>query len=148
MEIENILKLIDKVSDKKINYFCYEENNEKIVIKSKEKKTVRNAAEIQYVDNKDSDIAFAENDNDDNAEEDDYNKIISPIVGTFYSSSSEDGEPFIKSGDTVKKGQIIGIIEAMKIMNDIESPFDGVIESVNVENGQMVEYGQLLCRIK
>lgn len=60
----------------------------------------------------------------------DINQVKSPIVGTFYSSATEGGEPFVKVGDTVTKGQVIGIIEAMKIMNDIESPYDGVIASV------------------
>lgn len=147
MEIENILKIIDKISEKEINYFSYEENEEKLVIKSNNEKYVSVSPEANYIQT---------GKNDTNAldlesvqiEDSSLNKINSPIVGTYYSSSTEGGEPFIKVGDTVKKGQIIGIIEAMKIMNDIESPFDGIVESVDVENGQMVEYGQLLCQIK
>ena len=70
--------------------------------------------------------------------------ITSPLVGTFYSSSS----PYVKAGDTVKKGQILGIIEAMKLMNEIESEYDGVVEAVLVNNEDVVEYGQPLFRIK
>ena len=73
--------------------------------------------------------------------------ITSPLVGTFYSSSSPDAESFVKEGDTVKKGQVLGIIEAMKLMNEIESDFDGKVAEVYVENGQAVEYGQPLFRI-
>lgn len=74
--------------------------------------------------------------------------ITSPLVGTFYSSSSPDAEPYVKAGDTVKKGQILGIIEAMKLMNEIESEYDGVVEEVLVNNEDVVEYGQPLFRIR
>ena len=74
--------------------------------------------------------------------------VTSPLVGTFYSASSPDAEPFVKVGDTVKKGQVLGIIEAMKLMNEIESEYDGVVEAVLVSNEQVVEYGQPLFRIR
>ncbi len=74
--------------------------------------------------------------------------ITSPIVGVFYSASGPDEEPFVKVGDTVKKGQVVGIVEAMKLMNEIESDVDGVIEEILVENAQSVEYGQSLFRLK
>ena len=74
--------------------------------------------------------------------------ITSPLVGTFYSASSPDAEPFVKEGDTVKKGQVLGIIEAMRLMNEIESEFDGVVEAVLVSNEEVLEYGQPLFRIR
>ena len=74
--------------------------------------------------------------------------IDAPMVGVFYLAPSPDAEPFVKIGDTVKKGQTLGIIEAMKLMNEIESEYDGVVEDILVENGQMVEYGQVLFVIK
>ncbi len=64
--------------------------------------------------------------------------IESPLVGTFYSAPSPDEPAFVKVGDSVKKGQVLGIIEAMKLMNEIESEFDGVVEAVLVQNEQMV----------
>lgn len=76
------------------------------------------------------------------------NKVESPLVGTFYVASSPDAEPFVKKGDTVKKGQVLGIIEAMKLMNEIECEFDGVVADILVANGDMVEYGQPLFIIK
>ncbi len=82
------------------------------------------------------------------AEEENDVFITSPIVGVFYSASGPEEEPFVKVGDTVKKGQIVGIVEAMKLMNEIESDVDGVIEEVLVENAQNVEYGQSLFRVK
>ena len=74
--------------------------------------------------------------------------VTSPLVGTFYTASSPDAEVFVKEGDTVKKGQVLGIIEAMKLMNEIESEFDGVVEAVLVKNEEVVEYGQPLFRIR
>ena len=74
--------------------------------------------------------------------------ITSPLVGTFYNASSPDAAPFVQAGDTVKKGQVLGIIEAMKLMNEIESEYDGVVEAVLVNNEEVVEYGQPLFRIK
>ena len=73
---------------------------------------------------------------------------MSPLVGTFYSSPSPEAESFVKVGDRVKKGQVLGIIEAMKLMNEIESDYDGVVEAVLVKNEDVVEYGQPLFRIR
>ena len=79
----------------------------------------------------------------------DSDKVVnSPLVGTFYNAASPDAEPFVKVGDTVKKGQVMGIIEAMKLMNEIECEFDGVVEAVLVGNEDVVEYGQPLFRIR
>lgn len=75
-------------------------------------------------------------------------KLVSPMVGTFYSQASPDKPPFVKIGDKVKKGQTICIIEAMKLMNEIESEFDGEIVKVLTKNEEMVEFGQPLFLIK
>ena len=74
--------------------------------------------------------------------------IKSPMVGTFYASSSPDKEPYVKVGDKVKKGQVVCIVEAMKLMNEIESEFDGEIVEICVKNEDMVEYGTTLFKIK
>lgn len=74
--------------------------------------------------------------------------VTSPIVGTFYRSSSPDAEPFVDVGTRVKKGQVLCIIEAMKLMNEIESEVDGVIVRMLVENGHPVEYGEPLFLIE
>ena len=70
------------------------------------------------------------------------------MVGTFYLAPSPDAAPFVNIGDTVKKGQTLGIIEAMKLMNEIECEYDGVVADVLVKNGEMVEYGQPLFVIR
>ena len=73
--------------------------------------------------------------------------VKSPMVGTFYRSGSPGAKPFVEVGDTVKAGQPICIIEAMKLMNEIEADKDGVIKAIMVENGQPVEYGESLMMI-
>jgi len=73
--------------------------------------------------------------------------VKSPMVGTFYRSASPGAKPFVEVGDTVKAGQAICIIEAMKLMNEIEADKDGVIKAIMVENGQPVEYGEPLMMI-
>src|SRR4051812_6298016 len=74
-------------------------------------------------------------------------EVKSPMVGTYYQSPEPGGKAYVVAGDRVKSGQIVCIIEAMKIMNEIESEFSGVIREVLVQNAQPVEYGQVLFRI-
>jgi acetyl-CoA carboxylase biotin carboxyl carrier protein len=70
--------------------------------------------------------------------------VKAPMVGTFYRAPAPDAKPFVEVGDTVKEGQTICVIEAMKLMNEIESDASGTIKAILVENGQPVEYGQAL----
>ncbi len=74
--------------------------------------------------------------------------VRAPMVGTFYRAPSPDAEPFVKEGQRVKKGDVLCIIEAMKLMNEIEAEYDGVVEKILVENAQPVEYGQPLFVIR
>ena len=82
------------------------------------------------------------------AEEDEPLFITSPIVGTFYSAAAPDVPAFVKVGDRIKNGQTVCILEAMKLMNEIQCEFDCEIEAVLVSNEQKVEYGQPLFRVK
>ncbi|MBO6971315.1 MAG: acetyl-CoA carboxylase biotin carboxyl carrier protein [Prochlorococcus marinus CUG1431] len=75
-------------------------------------------------------------------------EITSPMVGTFYRAAAPGEEPFVEVGNNVKVGQTICILEAMKLMNEIESEFDGEIVEILVENGTPVEFGQVLMRVK
>jgi acetyl-CoA carboxylase biotin carboxyl carrier protein len=74
--------------------------------------------------------------------------VKSPIVGTFYRSAEPGAKPFVSVGDTVRKGQVLCIIEAMKLMNEIDSEYDGEVTSIYIENGQAVQYGERLFAIK
>ena len=78
----------------------------------------------------------------------DYISVKSPIVGLFYAAPAENAEPYISLGDRVKKGQTLCIVEAMKLMNEINAECDGVVEKICVTNGQMVEFGTELFRIR
>ena len=74
--------------------------------------------------------------------------VKSPIVGTFYRASEPGAKPFVSVGETVNKGQVLCIIEAMKLMNEIDSEYDGEVTSIYIENGQAVQYGERLFAIK
>lgn len=74
--------------------------------------------------------------------------LTSPMVGTFYRAPSPGADPFVKVGDTVKKGQVVCIIEAMKLLNEVEADMDGTVKEVCVENGQPVEFSQSLFIIE
>ena len=78
----------------------------------------------------------------------DFAIVKSPIVGTFFRASEPDTPPFVDVGTSVKKGQVLCIIEAMKLMNEIDSEYDGEVVKVYVENGQPVQYGERLFAIK
>ena len=165
MEFENLLALIEAVSDSELTGLKYEENGMKLHLTKREDKVQAQSqmgagaqAPVQITAQAaptDTEGAFApqaaaltagEPAVPEAAKE---GRIIeSPLVGTFYSAPSEDAEVFVTVGDTVKKGQTLAIIEAMKLMNEIESEYDGTIAEVLVENGKPVEYGQPLFRIK
>ena len=154
MEFENLLTLIKTVSDSELTDFDYEENGTRIRLKKKKETVVVSGASsnvpvmgfenIQTVEN-----AAAVNTANTQADNSEPEGMIvkSPLVGTFYAAPAEDADPFVSVGDQVKKGQTIAIVEAMKLMNEIESDFDGKVAEIYVENGQAVEYGQPLFRI-
>ncbi len=93
-------------------------------------------------------VPASEPDAQGEAEGRDYISVKSPIVGVFYAAPTENAAPYVAVGDNVKKGQILCIVEAMKLMNEITAEEDGVISKVCVTNGQVVEYGTELFRIK
>lgn len=143
--MEQIVELIQAVSASAIGELNYEEGNLKIFLKKEENKTVLTSAEPvscavpkpMVVSETKAELPAA-----------DEKVIKSPLVGTFYAAPAENAEPFIKVGDQVQEGKVLGIVEAMKLMNEIESEFDGVIEKILVENGETVEYGQPLFVVR
>lgn len=74
--------------------------------------------------------------------------VRAPLVGTFYRAAGPDEEPFVKVGQQVHKGDVVGIIEAMKLMNEVTAPQDGIVDSIPAEDGKMVEYNQILITLK
>ncbi len=137
MEYEQLIKLIETVSRSSLGSFQMEKDGLKISME----KPVQGQAAVQVspspVIREEKEEALPQG-----------NVVKAPLVGTFYTSSSPEAEPFVKAGDTVKKGQVLGIIEAMKLMNEIESEYDGVVEEILVENESLVEYGQPLFVIR
>lgn len=144
MELENLLKLIETVSASELTGFRYEENGVKIDMSKKKEKlqVVQSEPELIFAGKTVS--SMDETVKEENTEGE---VVTSPLVGTYYEAPAEDAEDFVKVGDRVKKGQTLAIIEAMKLMNEIESEYDGVIKEIMVKNGQPVEYGQPLFRI-
>lgn len=170
MEMDQIIKLIQEVSDSNLTLFKYSEGNlslELSKLKDNTKGVNKHSDDAKYSeDTKQSEDEnrsnrindyevigindVQKNKNVKDTEKDISDKFVvkSPIVGTFYSSPSEEGDPFVEVGDRVKKGQVIAIIEAMKIMNEIEAAVDGVVHEILVKNQDVVEFGQPLVVIK
>ncbi|MFA9465908.1 MAG: acetyl-CoA carboxylase biotin carboxyl carrier protein [Velocimicrobium sp.] len=150
MELENILELIHHVSDSKLTTFMYEENDFSIKMKvGNQEFSSRDGAVLEHsFEKRQSDKTMDCHTVDHTMEKQDEKWVKSPLVGTFYSAPTEEGEAFVKVGDTVKCGQTLGIVEAMKLMNEIESDYDGVVVEILVENMQCVEYGQPLFRME
>ena len=150
MELEQLLKLIYTVSDSKLTEFKYE--TETLSIKMGKESNVKVVtAETQApaaVPQAAAQTAEAGRISEEEEKVPEGNLVKSPLVGTFYAAPSEDAAPYVQVGDTVKKGQVLAIVEAMKLMNEIESEYDGTVEEILVENAQGVEYGQPLFRIR
>ncbi len=144
MELKQILQLIDAVSGSSLDKFEYEEDGSKLSLeKGKEPVIVTQTAENAEMPQVLKPAAEVPKEEKEPAGQ----IVRSPLVGTFYAAPAEDAEPFVKIGDQVKQGQVLAIVEAMKLMNDIESEYEGEIAEICVENGQNVEYGQPLFRI-
>lgn len=144
MEYKELIELIKTVSDSNIVDFQYEQDGTKIVMCSGETQAVQQVVSVPAASEavEEKTIATVQNE----PRKVSGNVVKSPLVGTFYVAPAEGAEPFVKVGDSVKKGQTLAIVEAMKLMNEIESDYDGVVSDVLVENGKMVEYGQpLFC---
>ena len=145
MDYEEIKKLIDDMGNANIDELKIEfPEGMKISMKKNAEKEVvfTNGSQAQ------TDTTINEVTNKEKTQEDIYKIIKSPRVGTFYSRPAPNKDVFAKVGDIVKKGQVICIVEAMKLMNEIESEFDGEIAEVCIKDGDVVEYGTPLFKIK
>ena len=158
MEVKEIIELMKAMSENGMTGFELAEGDWKLTMK-REKKVVAaaQAPVVMQVPGQGSmiqaaDVTVMEQVSGENAEKKisgiSEKVITCPLVGTFYSSPAPDAEDYVKVGDTVKKGQVIGIVEAMKLMNEIESEYDGIVEEILVKNEETVEYGQPLFRIR
>ena len=157
MKVEQILQLIDAVSASELTEFKYEEDGVKLSLKKTNGKEVTMipaapiapaslpAAPAPAAASAAAPLAAPASAAETSPAG---NVVKSPLVGTFYAAPAEDAAPFVKVGDSVKEGQVLAIVEAMKLMNEIESDYDCEIEAVLVSNEQKVEYGQPLFKVK
>lgn len=147
MEFENLVKLIQTVSDSELTQFSYQENGVEISMKKDKKQklvTVNGSNAAGMLDLAQLELEGGTALSGKKASQPEGNVVKSPLVGTFYSAPDPGSEPFVKVGDTVSKGQVLGIVEAMKLMNEIESDYAGTVKQVLVSNEEVVEYGQPL----
>ena len=148
MEYEKIIQLINDFGNSKLNNLKLDfPDGTKIDMSKNEEKvkiveTVASLEEIANEHKKSNNTALESTVSKDNG-----NVMTSPMVGTFYLKPSPNAEPYVKVGQRVKKGDVLCIIEAMKLMNEIESEYDGIVEEILVKDSESVEYGQPLFRI-
>ncbi|HLA00107.1 MAG TPA: acetyl-CoA carboxylase biotin carboxyl carrier protein [Thermodesulfovibrionales bacterium] len=141
MEIDDLKELIDLLKETDITELQLEKDGTKVRIK-RERMLSPMEIQVQKFGGLQEKVISA------TEEETRLITITSPIVGTFYRAPSPEAAPFVEIGSRVKKGQVLCIVEAMKLMNEIESEIDGTIIKALVENGQPVEYGEPLFLIE
>ena len=152
LSLDEMTDLIKAVSESGIDSFEYKEGDFQISLKGGRTYQAAPAsgsvpATLSMPDLSMAMATAAEAATGDEDDEDNMFIIKSPLVGTFYAAPAQDAEPFVTIGDRVKKGQVLAIVEAMKMMNDIESDCDGTIAEICVKNGEAVEFGQPLFKI-
>lgn len=150
MEYEQIKKLMEDMGNSKLTDISIEFPDGIKISMKKDSGNVVVAKEITVS----NEVITQEETKSDSLDEksdikEDNSKFMkSPMVGTFYAKPSPESEPYVKVGQKVKKGDILCIIEAMKLLNEIESEFDGTIEEILVNDGEMVDFGKPLFKIK
>ncbi|MDO4976877.1 MAG: acetyl-CoA carboxylase biotin carboxyl carrier protein [Eubacteriales bacterium] len=148
MDLEKIEGLVKIIENSSLTEFTYKDETVKITMSKLDNPPVVVAGGASAAAAPAAMPAAPASSKEDPAEEDDALFIVSPIVGTFYSAAAPDVPAFVKAGDKVKNGQTVCILEAMKLMNEIQAEYDCEIEAVLVSNEQKVEYGQPLFRVK
>jgi len=141
MELEDLKELIEYLKETDITEISIEKDGIKVKIK-REKMLSPMEISVQKLG------SLQEKVTRETEEETRVITVTSPIVGTFFRAPSPEADPFVETGSKVKKGQVLCIVEAMKLMNEIESEIDGVVIKILVDNGQPVEYGEPLFLIE
>jgi len=146
MDLRKIKKLIEMLQESDLNEIEVKEGEESVRINRKKGGIIHTSSpsvsEKASAPNNDTDLINKSMDSEN------YEKIVSPMVGTFYRKPAPDKEPFVEVGQTIKKGDTVCIIEAMKMMNQVKSEFDGKVISINIGDGEPVEFGQELISIE
>lgn len=152
MEYSDIKKLIEDMGNSKLTSLDIEfPDGIKIKMEKKDEKIVEKVVSTENIntvsinDNLNTNEVIVEK--NIKSEEKEGKIITSPMIGTFYAKPSPDSNPFVEVGKNIKKGDTVCIVEAMKLMNEIESEFDGKVVEVFVKDGQMVDFGKPLFRV-
>ncbi len=145
MEYEEIKKLMDDMGNSKLSSLDIEFPDG---IKISMAKTVQNDISVVTAERITPTVVEIDSTKKEEPKDENLQIITSPMVGTFYSSDAPDKPAYVKVGDKIHKGQVVCIVEAMKLMNEIESEFDGEVVEVCAKNEEMVEYGAPLLKIK
>lgn len=155
MEFEQILRLVETVSESGLTEFDYEEGNLKIHLGKKPPKILQTGGKAGLLSGVEvSEDVNSNSDTTRKTEKETSEKlsegtpVVAPIVGVFYAAPGPEAEPFVRVGDRVEAGQVIGIVEAMKLMNEIQTDVSGVVTKICVQDGEGVEYGQPLMYIQ
>ncbi|RMG03808.1 MAG: acetyl-CoA carboxylase biotin carboxyl carrier protein [Nitrospirae bacterium] len=146
MNLDEIKKLIDLLKDTDVTEIQIEKEGVKVRLRRD-----RLFSSLDVLEGVKRPVQVSKAGEEPESEKEDTSHLVtvtSPIVGTFYRAASPDADPFVEVGSRVHKGQVLCIIEAMKLMNEIESEVDGVVVRILVENGQPVEYGEPLFLIE
>ena len=150
MDIRKVKKLIEMLENSNLEEIEIQEGEESVrLVKSNGNINNSSSAQPIIVPQTSSPDTLVEQSQSDGTSEENFdgNFINSPMVGTFYASASPGTKPFINVGDLVAEGDVVCIVEAMKMMNEIKSEFSGKVVSIKVENSEPVEYGQALFEI-
>ena len=157
--MEQIAELIDRVSASELDSFCLEQNGMRLSLKKKQPRkqtdpeTQSTLVQLQKQSESPQEqskqmspveLTGTEPTKTEHTKTEHTKTVVSPLVGIFYAAPAEDAEPFVQEGDGIEKGQTLGIVEAMKLMNELESDYCGTVKQILVSNGEMVEYGQPL----
>lgn len=161
MTFEEIKELIITIDKSNIALFEFKNKDVSITMDKSLQRNINKIEKLQRVENEEIKKIIPEEDNNlqqtfgeekhkvkELELEEEYEIVKSPMVGTFYNSPSPEKDAFCNIGTKVSKGKVLCIIEAMKLMNEIESPYDGEVLEILAENGSMVEYGQPLFKIR
>ncbi len=160
MDYKDIKKLMDDMGNSKLDSLEIEfpegikismkkNTNKEVIITNQAPNIIEGSAPLTVpVVKEQKEKSLVKVDQKEMQDEENLKIIKSPMVGTFYASSAPNKPPFVKLGDKVKKGQVVCIVEAMKLMNEIESEFDGEVVEICVNNEDIVEYGKPLIKLK
>ncbi len=149
IDYKEIKKLIDFMEEKNLSVFELEVEGLKIKFSKNQQPVLPTGTIQQIIASPESGGLSAQASNQTETEvKDNRHFIFSPMVGTFFRSSDPSSPPYTEIGESVKKNQTLCIIEAMKLMNEIESDIDGILDEIFIENGKPIEYGQRLFAIK